>query len=391
MLMKHILAAVLILSIPATAIAQEYQCPYLVMEKGKQWVYTGTAAGDTLIASVVDTAAINGQFYYRYAPYGPNPSWPRYWLRPEPWRIFALDMDDSTEYLLFDFQADVNDSWDIPPDLCQYNVPVNQCDWGSRITLMNKTDTVYNPNRIFVNTMLFSHQDHPCYDAGIGNTNFARDFGMVHFSQTTEGCVIDWHLIVDPPDTVSHRGIYAIVGNPCLNDPCLPGVVSAVQVNDTCFIITKDDHFCWNGEFEWNGYAPVMGDSVVVTGAVTLRTDIFGRQYSTIDVADFFPSPETSVQVVPASHPVDRTVLRHNFPNPFNSGTIIEYTLAESGHVRLVVTDILGRAATTLVNEYQNAGTHSVACDGTRLLSGVYFYQLFTKHTVRTKSFTVTR
>jgi len=44
--------------------------------------------------------------------------------------------------------------------------------------------------------------------------------------------------------------------------------------------------------------------------------------------------------------------------------------------VSLIVYDALGRQVATLVNERREAGRYEVNFDGSRLASGVYFYQL---------------
>ena len=68
--------------------------------------------------------------------------------------------------------------------------------------------------------------------------------------------------------------------------------------------------------------------------------------------------------------------LAQNYPNPFNPSTTIEYNLVNAGPVKLVVYDLLGREIATIINEVQNAGTHSVTFDASRLVSSVYFYKL---------------
>ncbi|KAF0214996.1 MAG: hypothetical protein FD178_2016 [Ignavibacteria bacterium] len=91
--------------------------------------------------------------------------------------------------------------------------------------------------------------------------------------------------------------------------------------------------------------------------------------------------------------------LYQNYPNPFNPGTTIEYTIPASlnpskggtlVHVTLKVYDVLGREITTLVNEYQQAGTHKVTFNvetrhASSLPSGVYFYTLKTGSYFETK------
>ena len=45
--------------------------------------------------------------------------------------------------------------------------------------------------------------------------------------------------------------------------------------------------------------------------------------------------------------------LTQNFPNPFNPVTKINYGLAKSSDVKLIVYDLLGREAAVLVNEFK--------------------------------------
>ena len=78
-------------------------------------------------------------------------------------------------------------------------------------------------------------------------------------------------------------------------------------------------------------------------------------------------------------------VLEQNYPNPFNPATAITYRLPVASNVTLIVYDLLGRPVATLVNERQNAGSHSVKFDAGGLPSGVYFYRLQTGSFVRTK------
>ena len=74
-----------------------------------------------------------------------------------------------------------------------------------------------------------------------------------------------------------------------------------------------------------------------------------------------------------------------NYPNPFNPTTTISYTLKSSGHVRLLVYDVLGRHVATLIDGVQSAGLHRVSFSGERLTSGVYFYRVENAGTSITK------
>ena len=72
----------------------------------------------------------------------------------------------------------------------------------------------------------------------------------------------------------------------------------------------------------------------------------------------------------------DKVVLHQNYPNPFNPSTRIIYELPASSHVRLSVSDVLGREVSVPVNEIREAGTHSIPFDASGLAGGVYFYRI---------------
>ncbi len=79
--------------------------------------------------------------------------------------------------------------------------------------------------------------------------------------------------------------------------------------------------------------------------------------------------------------------LAQNYPNPFNPSTVISYQLSAGGMVSLKVYDVLGNEVSTLVNEFQQAGTHNAqfSITNSQLSSGIYFYKLQANGFVSTK------
>lgn len=80
--------------------------------------------------------------------------------------------------------------------------------------------------------------------------------------------------------------------------------------------------------------------------------------------------------VRPATYGLDQ-----NFPNPFNAGTKISFSLAAPGTVDLKVYNLLGQAVKTLVSGDLAVGPHDIVWDGTNndgegVGSGTYFYRL---------------
>ncbi|MGE5411273.1 MAG: T9SS type A sorting domain-containing protein, partial [Clostridiales bacterium] len=75
---------------------------------------------------------------------------------------------------------------------------------------------------------------------------------------------------------------------------------------------------------------------------------------------------------------VPKDYLFQNHPNPFNPVTMITYSIAKPGNVKLTIFDLLGREVKTLTDSFQGAGLHSVEFDASMLNSGIYFYTLRT-------------
>jgi hypothetical protein len=86
-----------------------------------------------------------------------------------------------------------------------------------------------------------------------------------------------------------------------------------------------------------------------------------------------------------------RSLLSRNFPNPFNPGTTLQYSLPDDGDVTLTLYNLRGQAVRTLARANQKSGDHSVRWDGTneageRVPSGVYVYRLTVKTADRTST-----
>jgi len=72
----------------------------------------------------------------------------------------------------------------------------------------------------------------------------------------------------------------------------------------------------------------------------------------------------------------NRYYLFQNYPNPFNPRTTINYQLPVRSKVNLKIYDTLGKNVQTLVNNYQEAGRHSIRWQPKILSSGVFIVLL---------------
>jgi hypothetical protein len=68
--------------------------------------------------------------------------------------------------------------------------------------------------------------------------------------------------------------------------------------------------------------------------------------------------------------------LGRNYPNPFNPGTVISYSLPSESEIRLAVYDVQGREVRVPEEGRRTAGVHRVRFDGSGLAAGVYVYRL---------------
>jgi len=112
-------------------------------------------------------------------------------------------------------------------------------------------------------------------------------------------------------------------------------------------------------------------------------------------VSDFTTGVEKVIELTPSTFS-----LNQNYPNPFNPSTVISYQLSTGSHVSLKVYDMLGREVATLVDEFQNAGSHnsqfSTLPAGRQVLnsqfsSGIYFYTIRAGNFVETKKMVLTK
>ncbi len=69
-------------------------------------------------------------------------------------------------------------------------------------------------------------------------------------------------------------------------------------------------------------------------------------------------------------------ILYDAYPNPFNNETSIKFSIPEAGEVTVTVYNIRGQHVGTLVNQYKEAGYHSVIWQASNVPSGIYFYSL---------------
>lgn len=85
----------------------------------------------------------------------------------------------------------------------------------------------------------------------------------------------------------------------------------------------------------------------------------------------------------------DKYSLSQNYPNPFNPSTTVNFEIPVPGIVSIRIFDISGKKVSNVINEFKEAGYHSVQFRADGLSSGIYFYRLTSGDFVQTRKMMV--
>jgi hypothetical protein len=122
-----------------------------------------------------------------------------------------------------------------------------------------------------------------------------------------------------------------------------------------------------NGEIIWGDLFDLsVGDGVSLQGWNMMMRAIFA----------VYDPDRVTLELIERDRIPGDYVLYQNFPNPFNSTTIIRYGIPIRSYVQLTLYNTLGQEIKILVNREQEAGTHKITLEIADLPSGVYIYRL---------------
>ena len=85
----------------------------------------------------------------------------------------------------------------------------------------------------------------------------------------------------------------------------------------------------------------------------------------------------------------EKFTLYQNFPNPFNSSTVISWHVGATGRspvqIELSIYNVLGQKVVTLISEKQPAGYYEYTFDASTYASGLYYYVLHTEQGMQSR------
>jgi len=224
--------------------------------------------------------------------------------------------------------------------------------WG--LSSFTPSENVYLLRVEFWTTDITTDVDVYIYDGFNGSALSGLLASQLNLSYSEAG----YHsvLLDAPPEITSGNEIFAVVKftNATYGYPVAVDVVGPAAPGKTYMSI--------NGSTWYN-----MGADYNVDVAVRIRT-----------VPTFAVSVDDDEELLP-----DGFSLSHNYPNPFNPWTTINYSIGYGTEVELSVYNALGRKIAVLVDEPKAPGDYTVHWNGRdfkgrEVSSGVYFYKLET-------------
>ncbi len=144
---------------------------------------------------------------------------------------------------------------------------------------------------------------------------------------------------------------------------------------------------------EFPGLPPGVDSSFVVTyvtegqSSASIVLDFLGQ----VQGASYTTRSAGGTAADPSAPSAERLTLASPRPNPARGLIEFSYTLAEAGHVRLTVVDVLGREVAVVVDGLAGVGTHAVAYDASGLTPGLYVVRVSTGSANATQRLTVVR
>jgi hypothetical protein len=188
--------------------------------------------------------------------------------------------------------------------------------------------------------------------------------GFIYTQSVEGGCDLSLSIIDvrDPSNPMEVNQLY------------LPGYVSDVHFDDNraYFSVYQNELFVYDvsdpgnpmseSHYRTPGYmrnSLPWGDYVYVAD----NTSLVILEHSATWTESHFETPP-------------RFSLSANHPNPFNSSTVIRYSLPSASRVTVEIYDILGRKVATLLDGEEAVGEHSLIWNAGELPSGLYFSRI---------------
>jgi hypothetical protein len=194
----------------------------------------------------------------------------------------------------------------------------------------------------------------------------------------TQGGSADWHVQLHQPFPIDSGATYEVSFAAMVGAP--RDITIEFQGNSGSYPIHNSAVISLDGS---DIYGPYIWEATATDVTNYFRFCLGGTPGTVyIDQVIIYDNRYTAVRDrrVPGT-PVSDRLISQNFPNPFNSETVIQYQLPEAADLRVSVFDLQGRRVADLLSEKQEPGDHWVRWNGLSgqgeaLPSGVYVYRI---------------
>lgn len=356
------------------------------------WVGPGNTGGsgtDYFNLKVVRDTVISGETFFTFSSnIGNKPLSREYLFRYDSLqqKLFIRIPNDTTTRLAVDFNAPNNSNY------VSYitGTGENYNSYGiSNIVVLGDTHAVYTMEDPVIPRHLYQFSNE------IGLTQYKYYFGWSSGASSSTQNIIS--AIIDSVIfnhlTLSVDTLYPIFDRPVDTFPYLlttPYTASYSALVDSFYLTVhqiRADTLVQSKKFNISKSNPKIslylsglasGDKLKLRATITDTTIYYNR--------DVYPDTGWVIMnVLPPILYVENDEnpmffeLAQNYPNPFNPNTTIKYQIPEQAFVVITVFDILGNTVEKLVDEEKTTGSYNVEFDGSKLSSGIYYYQISTE------------
>jgi photosystem II stability/assembly factor-like uncharacterized protein len=119
----------------------------------------------------------------------------------------------------------------------------------------------------------------------------------------------------------------------------------------------------------------------IITG---IAIDSTGFLYAGTYGSGVYKSTQSVTGIKELKLPLPLSFQINSYPNPFNPGTTIEYSIPHTGFVSVIIYNSIGEKISTLVSEELQAGKYKNYFNGRELASGIYFCRMETNGFAKT-------
>jgi spore germination protein YaaH len=225
---------------------------------------------------------------------------------------------------------------------------------------------------------------------GTGWTSFSGGNGIINGPTITLDAIMffapnnspDWTLFIDDVSYYQHAPLPVELS-------FFEGKVIDNQVHLFWATVTEKENFGWEIEraeplknkdsLEWEKLDFVIGSvssNSLKHYSFIDRNVSSGIYYYRLKQINLDGSFEYSDKIEIMVKNLKEEIELSNYPNPFNSFTIIEFYINKPDRVRLSIFNLLGEEIKVLLDEFKESGKYKINFDADDLSSGVYIYKL---------------